>query len=164
MIPTTQYNTERTIMSQRPLAAEPFVYALLRIGYGATLTTHGLPKLLGRPHGSMADPMAGSIRLIETVFGLPFAPQISLLIALLEGVGGPFLAIGVATRPLAILFVLQMIGICVALGPTYPWIDRGIEYPIILALIAGSIAARGSGPFALEASAKRLLGRIDTQP
>jgi putative oxidoreductase len=164
MILATPLNTERTIMFQLPVAAEPFCYALLRIGYGATLATHGFPKLLGTSHGSMADPMAGSTRLIETALGLPFAPQTALLIALLEGVGGPLLAIGVATRPLAILFLLQMIGICVALGPTYPWIDRGIEYPIILGLVAGAIAARGSGPLALEASAKRLLPRIDSQP
>lgn len=156
--------TERTIMSERFVTAEPFFYALLRIGYGATLATHGFPKLLGTSHGSMADPMAGSTRLIETALGLPFAPQIALLIALLEGVGGPLLAAGIATRPLAILFALQMVGICFALGATYPWIDRGIEYPIILGLIAGAIAARGSGPLALEASAKRLLVRIETQP
>lgn len=140
---------ERTIMSERFIAAEPFSYVLLRIGYGATLATHGFPKLLGTPHGSMADPMAGSTRLIETALGLPFAPQIALLIALLEGVGGPLLAIGVATRPLAILFALQMIGICFALEPTYPWIDRGIEYPIILGLVGLCIAARGSGNLAL---------------
>ena len=150
-------DTERNIMSERLIAAEPFFYAVLRIGYGATLATHGLPKLLGTSHGSMADPMAGSTRLIETVLGLPFAPQIAFLIALLEGVGGPLLAAGVATRPLAIFFALQMVGICLALGPTYPWIDRGIEYPIILWLVAMAIAMRGSGMFALEPHLVRAL-------
>ena len=144
-------------MSERFIAAEPFFYALLRIGYGATLATHGFPKLLGTSHGSMADPMAGSTRLIETALGLPFAPQIALLIALMEGVGGPLLAAGVATRPLAALFALQMIGICFALGPTYPWIDRGIEYPIVLGLVGMAFAARGSGPFTVLASVRRLL-------
>ena len=131
-------------------AAEPWSYALLRIGYGATLATHGLPKLFGTAHGSMADPMAGSTRLIESVLGLPFAPQIAFFIALLEGVGGPLLALGLASRPLALLFVLQMAGICLALGPTYPWIDRGIEYPIMLGLVGLAIAARGGGRLAID--------------
>lgn len=129
---------------------EPLAYAALRIGFGLTLMTHGLPKLLGRPHGSMADPLAGSIRLIDTVLGLPFAPQIGLVIALLEGAGGPLLALGLATRPLALAFALQMVGICLVLGPTYPWIDRGIEYPIILGLVALVIALRGGGRFSLD--------------
>jgi putative oxidoreductase len=98
----------------------------------------------------MADPLAGSIRLIDTVLGLPFAPQIGLVIALLEGVGGPLLALGLATRPLALAFALQMVGICLVLGPTYPWIDRGIEYPIILGLVALVIALRGGGRFSLD--------------
>lgn len=130
-------------------AAEPWAYALLRTGYGLTLMTHGIPKLLGTAHGSMADPMAGSTRLIQSVLGLPLAPQIALGIALLEGVGGPLLALGIGTRILALVFALEMVGICLALGPAYPWIDRGIEYPIILGLIGLAIAARGSGSFAL---------------
>jgi len=129
---------------------EPLAYAVLRIGYGLTLVTHGLPKLFGLPHGSMADPMGGSVRLIGTVLDLPFAPQIGVAVALLEGVGGLLLALGLATRLLAAAFALQMVGICLALGPTYPWIDRGIEYPIILGLVGLAIAMRGGGRFAIE--------------
>ena len=45
--------------------AEPLAYALLRAGFGVIMLTHGLPKLLGNAHGSMADPMAASINLIQ---------------------------------------------------------------------------------------------------
>ncbi|QAY76490.1 DoxX family protein [Sphingosinicella sp. BN140058] len=131
-------------------AGEPLAYAALRIGYGVTLVTHGIPKLLGLPHGSMADPMAGSVRLIDTALGLPFAAQIGAAVAILEGIGGALLAAGLATRPLAFAFALQMVGICVALGPTYPWIDRGIEYPVILGLIGIALATRGGGRFSLD--------------
>jgi putative oxidoreductase len=134
---------------------EPAGYVLLRIGYGLTLATHGWPKMLGLPHGSMADPMAGSVRLIDTVLGLPFASQLGVLIALLEGIGGLMLAAGLVTRPLALAFAIQMVFICLAMGPTYPWIDRGIEYPIVLGLVSLMIAARGSGPFAID----RLIAR-----
>jgi putative oxidoreductase len=130
---------------------EPFAYMLLRVGFGLTLMTHGVPKLLGRSHGSMADPMAASTNLIANVLQLPGAPLIAWLVALLEGVGGLMLAAGLMSRLVAPLVLVQMLVICYLLGPTYPWIDRGIEYPVVLALLAFYIACRGSGRGALDA-------------
>lgn len=130
---------------------EPLAYMLLRIGFGLTLMTHGVPKLLGRSHGSMADPMAASTNLIANVLQLPGAPLIGWAVALLEGVGGLMLAVGLLSRLVAPLVLVQMLVICYLLGPTYPWIDRGIEYPVVLALIAFCIACRGSGRGALDA-------------
>ena len=66
---------------------EPITYALLRIAFGLSILTHGIPKLLGMPHGSMADPMAGTTNLIGNVLGLPFAPQLAIFVALLETFG-----------------------------------------------------------------------------
>ena len=121
-------------------AAAPIASALLRVAFGLTIVTHGVPKLLGTAHGSMADPMAGSTGLIGTVLGLPFAPQLALF---------------VAPRLFAPMLAVQMAVICLALGPTYPWIDRGVEYPLILGFIALWIALQGGGRW----SADRLLGR-----
>ncbi|WP_431259026.1 DoxX family protein [Roseateles chitinivorans] len=129
---------------------EPAAYALLRFAFGAILFTHGLPKALGTSHGSMADPMAGSIRLIDQVMGLPFAPQLAVLVMLLETVGAAALAIGFCTRWVALAFTLEMIGICVALGPTWPWIDRGIEYPVLMAALAAYMVVRGGGAYAVD--------------
>src|SRR5690606_18644918 len=128
--------------------AEPVLYALLRFAFGIILLTHGLPKALGISHGSMADPMAGSINLIQNVMGLPFAPQLAFLVMLLETVGAVMLAIGLWVRPVAFIIALQMIGISYALGPTWPWIDRGIEFPVLMGFLALYIAVRGSGDFA----------------
>lgn len=130
--------------------AEPVLYALLRLVFGIVLFTHGLPKALGIPHGSMADPMAGSTRLIQDVMGLPFAPQLAFLVMLLETGGALMLALGLWARPVALLIALQMAGICHALGPTWPWIDRGIEFPFLMGFLALYIAVRGSGRFALD--------------
>lgn len=130
--------------------AEPVLYALLRFVFGVVMFTHGLPKALGIPHGSMADPMAGSTRMIQDVMGLPFAPQLAFLVMLLETVGALMLALGLWARPVALLIALQMVGICFALGPTWPWIDRGIEFPFLMGFLALYIAVRGSGQFALE--------------
>lgn len=69
-------------------ATQPLAYALLRAAFGSTIVTHGIPKLLGIPHGSMADPMGGSISLINKVLNPPFAPQLAKAVALLEAFGG----------------------------------------------------------------------------
>ena len=130
--------------------AEPVLYALLRFAFGIILFTHGLPKALGISHGSMANPMAGSINLIQNVMGLPFAPQLAFLVMLLETVGAFMLALGLWARPVALAIVVQMLAICYVLGPTWPWIDRGIEYPVLMACLALYISVRGSGAFALD--------------
>ena len=77
---------------------ESALYAVLRIVFGIVLFTHGLPKALGTSHGSMADPMAGSINLIQNVLGLPFAPQLAFLVMLLETGGAIMLVLGLCTR------------------------------------------------------------------
>ena len=129
---------------------EPLSYLLLRIAFGLMLMTHGVPKLLGRSHGSMADPMAGSVNLIANVLHLPAAPLIGWFIALLEGVGGLMLALGLLTRWVAPMVVVQMLVICWLLAPTFPWIDRGFEYPLMLVFTALLIAMRGGGRASLD--------------
>jgi len=130
--------------------ATPASYAVMRAVFGIVLITHGLPKLLGTSHGSMADPMAGSIDLIENVLDLPMAPVLAMCVALLEGVGGLLLAAGMATRPIAILVAMQMAGICFALGPTWPWIDRGIEFPFLMTFLALFMAFKGGGRWSID--------------
>ncbi|MCC5810992.1 MAG: DoxX family protein [Ectothiorhodospiraceae bacterium] len=129
---------------------EPITYALLRIAFGLSILTHGIPKLLGLPHGSMADPMAGTTHLIGNVLGLPFAPQLAIFVALLETFGAIAIAIGLGTRLLGLMFTVQMIVICFAIGPTYPWIDRGIEYPIMLGFVSLLLAVRGGGRYSVD--------------
>lgn len=125
-------------------------YVLLRIAFGLTIMTHGVPKLTGSAHGSMANPLQGSTNLIENVLGLPFAPQLAMLVALLETFGGLAVAIGFLTRLFAPMLAVQMAVICLVLGPTYPWIDRGMEYPIILGFVALIIATHGGGAWSVD--------------
>jgi putative oxidoreductase len=110
-------------------ATEAMFYPLLRIAFGTIVFTHGLPKLLGTPYGSMADPTAASIHLIRDVMGLPFGPQIAALVVLLETAGALMRAAGLLTRVVSLAIALETIGISAALGSTWPWTDRGIEYP-----------------------------------
>lgn len=132
---------------------------VLRAVFGLVMFTHGWPKLMGASHGSMADPMAASIRLIDKVLQLPAAPLLGLLVALLEGVGGPMLAAGLLTRPVALLMALQMAAISYILGPTWPWIDRGMEYPVLMLFLALFFAAQGGGAWSLDRWLMRLAMR-----
>lgn len=130
--------------------AEPLMYAILRASFGVILFTHGLPKALGISHGSMADPMAGSINLMENVLGLPFAHELAFLVMLLETLGAIMLAVGWWTRPVAMIVAMEMVGISIALGPTWPWVDRGIEYPVLMGFLALYMAVRGGGGFSMD--------------
>ena len=130
-------------------------YALLRACFGIVMLSHGLPKLLRTSHGSMRDPMAASTGLIENVLGLPFAPAIAMFVALLEGLGGAMLVLGLATRPISLMIAVQMLVISYILGPTWPWVDRGIEFPVLMAFLALFMAFKGSGRYSLD----RMLGK-----
>ncbi len=129
---------------------EPLGYAALRVGYGLVMLTHGIPKALRIPHGSVADPLMATAGLIQRALGLPFAFEIALLVTLLEMAGALLLALGVWTRAVAAAFVAEMIGISVAMGPAWPWADRGMEYPVALAVLAGYVVLRGPGAYALR--------------
>ncbi len=131
---------------------EPVAYLLLRVVFGIVMMTHGLPKLLGTGHGSMADPMAGATRLIDEVLHLPGAPVLAWLVAVLETFGGAMLVAGAWTRPLAALMTVQMIAICYIHRQHFAWIDRGIEYPLVLLAVVLLIAARGGGAWSVDAA------------
>jgi len=146
----SRLTSSRAALSRLYARAEPISYALLRVVFGTVLFTHGLPKLLRTSHGSMADPMAGSIKLIENVMHLPAAPMLAMLVTLLEVVGGVMLAVGFGTRLIAVAVAVEMIGISYALGPTWPWIDRGIEYPVLMLFLAVYMAAHGGGRWSLD--------------
>jgi len=138
-------------VTARVAGFEPYLYALLRIIFAVVLFTHGLPKVLRTAHGSMADPMAASINLIQNVMGLPFAAQLAFLVMLLETAGALMLATGLGTRLVALLIAIEMVAISYALGPTWPWIDRGIEFPVLMGFLALYIVARGGGVYSLDA-------------
>ncbi|KAA0180950.1 DoxX family protein [Cupriavidus gilardii] len=131
---------------------EPVAYLLLRVVFGIVMMTHGLPKLLGTSHGSMADPMAGATRLIDEVLHLPGAPVLAWLVAVLETFGGAMLVAGAWTRPLAALMTVQMIAICYIHRQHFAWIDRGMEYPLVLLAVVLLIAARGGGAWSVDAA------------
>jgi putative oxidoreductase len=131
-------------------AMSPITYALLRIAYGLVILTHGIPKALGIPHGTMADPMAGATNMIANKLHLPFAPALAFSAMLLETVGALGVATGIYTRFFAAALAIEMLVTCFAHAPTFAWIDRGFEYPMMLGFIALHIAITGSGRLAID--------------
>ncbi|EYS80730.1 DoxX family protein [Cupriavidus sp. SK-4] len=137
-------------LSLRLARLEPLAYALLRAVFGVVMMTHGLPKLLGTSHGSMANPMAGATNLIANVLHLPMAPQIALAVALLETIGGAMLVAGLLTRPVAALMTAQMAVIGYIHRQHFAWIDRGMEYPLVLLAVVALIMVRGAGAWSVD--------------
>lgn len=43
----------------------------------------------------------------------------------------------------------------VTTGSSYPWIDRGVEYPLVLGPVALLISLRGGGPASLDRAVRR---------
>lgn len=135
--------------------AEPVSYALLRFVFGIILLTHGLPKALGTGHGQMADPAASAVNFIQNVLHLPAPLYFGYFVTALETVGGVFLALGLLTRLIAPMVAVEMAAICYVMGPTWVWIDRGIEYPLLMGFLALYLSFRGGDHYSLD----RLIGR-----
>jgi len=129
---------------------EAFAYFLMRVSFGAVVLTHGIPKLLGIPHGSIENPMASTTHLIGQVLGLPFAEPMAYFVMLLETLGAVMIIVGCSTRAVSILMAIEMMSICFALGPTWSWVDKGIEYPCVLLILSIYLFVRGSGPLAID--------------
>jgi putative oxidoreductase len=115
--PTTSEPAPR--VWERPRLAEA-AYIVLRVGTGVLFLGHGLQKLFG-------------------LFGGQPVPLDSLLgvAGLLELVGGALLALGLLTRPVAIVLALEMIAAYVmAHLPRSVWpLENGGETALLFALL-----------------------------
>ncbi len=77
---------------------------ILRVGLGAMMMVHGLPKIMGGPE--MWTGLGGSIKVI----GINFLPTFwGLMAALAEGMGGFLLLLGLFFRPVNMLLAFTML-------------------------------------------------------
>jgi putative oxidoreductase len=98
----------------------------------------------------MADPMTGATNMIANVLHLPFPGAFAVAAMLLETIGAMAVAAGFMTRAFAAALAVEMAVICVAHAPTFAWIDRGFEYPLMLGFVALNIAVTGGGRYAVD--------------
>ena len=77
---------------------------ILRVGLGAMMMVHGLPKIMGGPTGW--EGLGGSMKVV----GIDFLPTVwGFLAAISEGLGGFLLVLGLFFRPVNMMLVFTMI-------------------------------------------------------
>jgi putative oxidoreductase len=104
---------------------------------GIAFIMHGLPKFEGL---DKTQGFFGSL-------GLP--PELALPIALLEVIGGIALILGVVTRIVSVLFIIEMIGVVLAVRITEGFVG-GYELELLLVAIAISLLISGPGRVSIE--------------
>jgi putative oxidoreductase len=131
---------------------EPFGYPLIRFSAGAILIPHGWGKLFGT-----FAPFVAERVLAPMGFPAPYAWVYFL--GVLETVGVLALAVGLFTRPIALMLALEMLiitfGVHMKFGYGFASQGGGYEYPLLLLLLFIGIFMRGSGAYSID----RLIGR-----
>ena len=130
---------------------EPWGYAVLRLAAGAIMIPHGAQKLFG------SAPIAGGKYLPP--WGLPATPEWAMGLGILELIGGAMLVLGLLTRPIALLFVIELYVVTFVVPPTlgWAWVIKGAteHYPLTLLVLFLAVFFRGGGHYSLD----RLIGK-----
>ena len=122
---------------------------LLRLAVGLTLAAHGSQKLFGWFGGGGID---GTGRGLEQLGFVP-GRRAALMAGHAEMGGGVLLALGAAT-PLAAAILLGVMVVAifsVHVKQGFFVMNGGIEYPMVLALAALSVAITGPGRLSVDA-------------
>jgi putative oxidoreductase len=111
----------------RPL--EPYAYTLIRIAAGAIFVPHGVQKLL----------LGGASSALGYGIGV------------LELAGGLLLALGILTRPIALLLILDVAAIIAAnIGKGWLWTRGGVQYHTFLLGMLLAVLIGGAGLHAVK--------------
>ena len=132
-----------------PFSERVSVYAdaMVRFTAGILLMPHGAQKLFGLFGGPGLD---AARTMFETKLGLP--PWFAVLAGVIEFFGGAMLALGIATRPVALIIAAQLFFIVFAVHWHAGLFAQkgGFEYPLLWAVVALSYALKGGGHCSLD--------------
>jgi putative oxidoreductase len=129
----------------------PYSYALIRFAAGAVFMYHGYTKLFSGFGAVVA-------KNILTPMGFPFPEIWAHGLGVLELFGGAALALGLLTRPIALLFAIEMIFVVKWHFPNGYFFTSprgGYEFPLLMLLVYIAIFFRGAGRCSLD----RAIGR-----
>jgi putative oxidoreductase len=139
----------------------PFAYALLRVAVGLALVPHGLRNTFGFFPNTGARALnlkALAAQLDRDGYrpGRLWAPAISIT----QLVGGPLLALGFFTRPVAAVIVIFLLVCNVERWRVgkYFWNQLGLEYTLMWTIAAFYVLVQGSGRYSLDHWLERWLG------
>ncbi len=131
----------------------PFAYALLRIAVGLALVPHGLRNTFGFfPNtGVRAHNLAELAQQLDGDGYRPgafWAPAISAT----QLIGGPLLALGLFTRPVAAVVLVFLLVANVERWRVgkYFWNRLGLEYTLMWTIATFYVLAEGGGRYSLD--------------
>jgi len=117
-------------------AIEPYAYTIIRVAAGAIFIPHGVQKLF---LGGATTPLGYGTGMLELV-------------------GGALLALGILTRPIAILLLLDVAAIILANYPKgWLWTRGGVQYHTFMFGMLLAVLIGGSGRYAVGKWAKAKL-------
>lgn len=126
---------------------EPFVLPLLRAGLGIILIAHGCQKLFGMFGGMGLNANAALFQRLGYSPGMFWGT----LVGCTETFGGALLVIGLFTRPAALSVVIFMIfSIHFTSAKGFFWSQGGMEYSILILLVALVFLIRGAGNYSVD--------------
>jgi putative oxidoreductase len=124
-------------------ALAPLSYTLIRFSLGVFLIPHGFAKLF------QDDAVAASRNFVN--FGWSYPLAWAYFIGGLEFFGGIMLAVGLFTRVVAAAFAIEMMVISFGvLWPVWSWGKHGMEYALLMGILALAILFRGGGRYSLD--------------
>jgi putative oxidoreductase len=131
----------------------PFAYALLRIAVGMALVPHGLRNTFGFfPNtGVQAQNLTALAKQLERDGYRPgkfWAPAISVT----QLIGGPLLALGLFTRPVAAVVLVFLLVANVERWRVgrYFWNRLGLEYTLMWTIATFYVLVMGGGLYSLD--------------
>jgi len=131
---------------------EPYALPLLRIVMGLTLFPHGAQKAFGWFGGAG---FAKFTQIFDTVGYKPGAFWVTVVM-LTEMVGGLCLALGLFTRVAALFIVIFMINAVIFTSAKgFFWTAGGLEYSLVIGIVALVFLIRGGGRYSLDAALGR---------
>ena len=110
----------------------------IRVLAGIIFIAHGIPKLVNIP---------GTQHFFSHAMGFP--PEMAVLIALLEVIGGFTLLFGILTRVSAIFFIIEMIGATLTAKLQKGFVS-GYEFDLLLVAVSISLLLTGPGQPSIE--------------
>ena len=122
---------------------------LLRIGLGLILIPHGCQKLFGMFGGMGLNANAALFQRLGYSPGMFWGT----LVGCTEVIAGALLVLGLFTRPAALSIVIFMIfSIHFTSAKGFFWSAGGMEYSILILLVALVFMIRGGGEYSLDKS------------